>query len=170
MLLNSKGNWMKIKILWILFFVVFAHENYCEDLSMNDLENQLFNIGVTCWVNENDNHYYTLNFIANNEIDFSYFSKKDKKFKIYRKGTYEIENNIVKINFTKVLYNILNFLDEPFIEELTIELEIKIKYEDIINLYTDEIFIKQISGINIFEDSNKNEILKFNASRLLEER
>ena len=144
-------------------------------------KNNLFGYGATVWItegsNENYKYIYSLNFqwggTNPDEVIFMYFTQKDAgqspKIKIYRKGTFIIENSIVIINFTESLYDVWN-TDYPVIKEtLEAELDIKIDSEDAGKNYTDKITVKQIKGKNIFEDFNEHAPILFTASRLPEE-
>ena len=146
------------------------------------LKNNLFGYSATVWVNEGKNdkykYFYQLSFewggTNPDTVCFIYFTQEGieipPKIKIYRKGLFEIEENIVKIKFSHVLYNVWNTLDYPVIEEdLVIELDIKTDSENDNENYSDKIVVKQMFGENIFIDYGENEQLIFKASRMVEE-
>ena len=149
---------------------------------MENLKNNLFGYGTTVWINKgiNDkyNYFYQLSFewggTNPDNIYFMYFTQENTKIppkiKIYRKGSFAVENNIVKINFTEALFDVWNTLNYPIIEEnLVVELNIKIDIENNNKNYADKIIITQVFGKNIFEDFMAKEKIIFEASRMMEE-
>ena len=171
---------MKKIILFTIFFGLFINKNISGDIIMENLKNNLFGYSTTVWIKEgkNDkyNYFYQLSFewggTNPDNIYFMYFTQENieisPKIKIYRKGSFTIENNIVKINFTQALYDVWNTFDYPIIEEdLIVELDIKIENEN--NNYADKIIVTQVFGENIFEDFRANEKIVFEASRMMEE-
>ena len=171
---------MKKIIFSIIFFGLFINKNVSGDIIMENLKNNLFGYSTTVWIKEgiNDkyNYFYQLSFewggTNPDNIYFMYFTQEDidipPKIKIYRKGSFLIENNIVKINFTQALYNVWNTFNYPFIEEdLVVGLCIKIENENNKN-YADKIIVTQVFGKNIFEDFKANEKIIFEASRMIE--
>ncbi|MCL2682184.1 MAG: hypothetical protein FWE63_01705 [Bacteroidales bacterium] len=150
-------------------------------------ENDLFGIPVTRWVFEGAdgiNQYqfehgyplpaqsitadygYYFNFEYPNNAYYTYatpitFQNGDFLYtKVFRKGTFELEGDILTIHFTEVTHQIPNTfgkLGEPMQESLTITMKVETDGRT-------ELFLKQISGENIFEENDKNKKIKFVAS------
>ena len=122
-------------------------------------------------INDNGKYRYILDFFGNkyfysnnNKILFIHFIENNDKNSIFeyihyvwREGSFIIENNNIIITFRKVRgskYNRPNFGDELLIENMVVILEIT-------EISDDKIKIKQISGINIFEEHKENEEIEF---------
>ena len=85
--------------------------------------------------------------------------------KVFRDGVFELKGNILTINFKEVTHRIpdtFGKLDEPIQESLTITMEVETDGRTVL-------FLKQISGENIFEENDKNKKIKFVASILHDE-
>ncbi|MCL2138698.1 MAG: hypothetical protein FWH41_04110, partial [Treponema sp.] len=91
-----------------------------------------------------------------------YVKEKDTgllKINVIRKGTFEIENNILKIDFSESQHDVYNTLGEWLIENLTIRIEVEI-------IEKTKLFVKQTFGKNIFKKNTENIKLEFKANIL----
>ena len=156
-----------VSILFCIFTINIKSQG--EMSIVNGLSEKLANTEGGIWVFEGfkNGFYYTyvLYFFDTNEVSFSYNTCSQKYglpyiCNIFRRGTYYIENNILIISFNTVRrnqYNVPNNDNELTIENTIIRLEMEIiEYK---------LIVKQISGITIFENHNKNETIELIAER-----
>ena len=175
------------KIIYILIVLIFSLStvNGGEPVKIEDL----FGIPVTSWVFEGSdgiNQYqfeceypqsiqsikadygYYFNFQPPNIVEYTFatpiaFQNGDVLItKVYRKGAFNIKNNILTINFSEVIHRIPDTygkLGEALPEKLSITMKVETDGRT-------ELYVKQISGKNIFEKNDKYKKLKFVASIL----
>ena len=141
-------------LLFLLFFFVTANG---DDLMEN---NKLFGIPVTTWVFEGHNYSYNLGFEYPNNVTFIIFTQEIERISynigIIRRGVFNIENNILTVNFIESQRNVLNTHGEWHPDFVTVTMEIETDGRTYLN-------INQINGENIFiNDINKN--VEFRAS------
>ena len=134
---------------------------------------------IAGWYSEEKNnkgkYAYTLEFSPTGEILYEYFIEKQYQngktlsdVVLSRAGTFEIQNDTIEINFTKLLgsrYNRPHPWDDPLEENLTIQIKVqpvgdRFKGESI------ELVVTQISGINLFENHKRQDTLNFTAKLL----
>ena len=139
----------------------------------------LFGIPVTRWVfegsdginqyqSENAEYGYYFNFQHPNIVEYTFatpitFQNGDLLCtKLHRKGTFEIRENNLIINFAEVIHRIpdtfgkLGDITADYVK-ITVEAETEGRTE---------LYIKQISGENIFTENDKYKKIKFRASIL----
>jgi len=154
---------MKKKICFVLCFILYIFIACGDDKTMEELRNGLFGISVTTWVYEDFDYVYSLNFETPDKITFIYYIKEKNtgllKMNVIRNDIFEIENNILKINFSKSQHDVYNTLGEWSIENLTIRIEVEI-------IEKTKLFVKQTFGKNIFEKNTENIKLEFKANIL----
>ena len=150
---------------------------------------ELFGIPVTSWIFEGSdgiNHYKFENEYPKSrqaiEADYGYYfnfqypniviytlatpitlqNGNILSAKLCRKGTFDIKGNIVTINFTEAIHRIPDTygkLGDAMAENVIITVEAETDGRT-------ELFIKQISGENIFTENDKYKKIKFAASIL----
>ena len=173
-----------ISTLIVLIFTISAL-NGGESLNIEDL----FGIPITIWIFEGSNginqyqfeneypkslqlikadYGYYFSFQYPNIVEFTFatpITYQNGDFlstKVYRKGTFDINENYVTLNFETVINRIPDTFGK--LSEATNEF-VKITVE----IETDgrtELYIKQISGENVFAENDKNQKIKFIASIL----
>ena len=176
------------KIVFIVSsLVIFLNTgvNGCEPVNIEDL----FGIPVTRWIFEgsdginqyqfkneypksaqfiNADYGYYFNFQFPNIIEYTFATPITFQngniliTEILRKGTFDIEENIVTINFTEIIYRIpdtFGKLSELILDYLMITMEVETDGRT-------ELYVKQISGKNIFVENDKHKKIKFVASIL----
>lgn len=143
-----------------------------ENEEVSELANRLYEYPIGGWYFEGENNLgkygYAFNFSPTGEVSFSYVLDKVyangvflADVQVMRTGTFEIENNQIKIFFKKLLGSRYD-KPEPWCDP--------IEDQEIIILSVQfgarKLFIKQISGIPIFESNPEKEILEFKATIL----
>jgi len=175
----------KLFSIFIVLIFSLSAVNGGESVKIEDL----FGIPITSWVFEgsdginqyqfeweypksvqsiNADYGYYFSFQHPNIVEYTFatpitFQNGDVLItKVYRKGAFKIKNNNLTINFSEVIHRIPDTygkLGEALPEKITITMEV----------VTDgrtELYLKQISGKNIFEKNDKYKRLKFVASIL----
>ena len=90
----------------------------------------------------------TLVWASNNRVVYS--------MHVVRRGSFEIQDNNLILNFTESLHDVRNTFDvEWLLEAKNVILEVKTIERG------EKLIVRQISGENIFEKSRENEILEF---------
>ena len=180
---------MNKKISFIIFFTIFLFALFIFTLkgqNGNNMVNResLFGTFTTTWVFEGSNgvnqaefkivrspilgpssltvdYCYYFSFTYPNNVVYTCIkpdSSEHRNFnnRIYRKGTFDIKENILTINFTDIMHGIEH--SQIWIQEITI-VTMEVESDG-----RTELYIRQISGKNIFEENDSGKKLKFVAS------